>query len=123
MYSLNFPNMVSNVTTKLCSDHEATVQNLKLTLLSEKNTLFGDPDFGTLWRKLLYNQNNKIIRDIIVDDILTAIETFVPQLLVTRKDITITSDKYSVYISIKGTNLLDYQTDMYNIKLTGDEVE
>lgn len=123
MYSLNFPNMVSNVTTKLCSDHEATVQNLKLTLLSEKNTLFGDPDFGTLWRKLLYNQNNKIIRDIIVDDILTAIETFVPQLLVTRKDIIITSDKYSVYISIKGTNLLDYQTDMYNIKLTGDEVE
>lgn len=123
MYSLNFPNMVSNVTTKLCSDHEATVQNLKLTLLSEKNTLFGDPDFGTLWRKLLYNQNNKIIRDIIVDDILTAIETFVPQLLVTRKDITITSDKYSVYISIKGTNLLDYQTDMYNIKLTGEEVE
>lgn len=123
MYSLNFPNMVSNVTTKLCSDHEATVQNLKLTLLSEKNTLFGDPDFGTLWRKLLYNQNNKIIRDIIADDILTAIETFVPQLLVTRKDITITSDKYSVYISIKGTNLLDYQTDMYNIKLTGDEVE
>ena len=123
MYSLNFPNMVSNVTTKLCSDHEATVQNLKLTLLSEKNTLFGDPYFGTLWRKLLYNQNNKIIRDIIADDILTAIETFVPQLLVTRKDITITSDKYSVYISIKGTNLLDYQTDMYNIKLTGDEVE
>ena len=123
MYSLNFPNMVSNVTTKLCSDHEATVQNLKLTLLSEKNTLFGDPYFGTLWRKLLYDQNNKIIRDILVDDILTAIETFVPQLLVTRKDITITSDKYSVYISIKGTNLLDYQTDMYNIKLTGDEIE
>lgn len=123
MYSIKFPDMISNITTKICSDHEATVQNLKLTLLSEKDTLFGDPYFGTLWRKLLYNQNNKIIRDIIIDDILTAIETFVPQLLVTRKDITITSDNYSVYISIKGTNLLDYQTDMYNIKLTGDEIE
>ena len=46
-----------------------------------------------------------------------------PQLLVQRKDITITSDKYSIYISIKATNLLDYQIDLYNIKLTGDEVE
>lgn len=64
-----------------------------------------------------------IIRDIIIDDILTTIETFIPQLLVTRKDITVTSDKYNVYITIKGTNLLDYQLDTYNIKLTGDEVE
>lgn len=123
MYSINFPNMVSNVTTKLVSDHEATVQNLKLTLLSERNSLFGDPYFGTLWKRLLFDQNNVIIRDIIIDDILTTIETFVPQLLVTRKDITVTSDKYSVYITIKGTNLLDYQLDTYNIKLTGDEVE
>lgn len=48
MYSINFPEMVSNVTTKLVSDHEATIQNLKLTLLSERNSLFGDPYFGTL---------------------------------------------------------------------------
>ena len=39
MYSIKFPDMISNITTKICSDHEATVQNLKLTLLSEKDTL------------------------------------------------------------------------------------
>ena len=123
MYSIKFPDMVSSITSKLVSDHEATIQNLKLVLLSERNTLFGDPYFGTLWRKLLYNQNNLIIRDIIIDDILTCVETFIPQLLVTRKDIQIVSDKYNIYITIKGTNLLDYQNDTYNIKLTGDEVE
>jgi len=123
MYSINFPDMVSSVTTKLISDHDATVQNLKLVLLSDRGSLFGDPYFGTLWKRLLFDQNNVIIRDIIIDDILTTIETFIPQLLVTRKDITVTSDKYNVYITIKGTNLLDYQLDTYNIKLTGDEVE
>lgn len=123
MYSINFPNMVSSVTTNLISDHDATVQNLKLVLLSDRGSLFGDPYFGTLWKRLLFDQNNVIIRDILIDDMLTTIETFIPQLLVTRKDITVTSDKYNVYITIKGTNLLDYQLDTYNIKLTGDEVE
>lgn len=48
MYSIKFPDMVSSITSKLVSDHEATIQNLKLVLLSERNTLFGDPYFGTL---------------------------------------------------------------------------
>lgn len=48
MYSINFPDMVSSVTTKLISDHDATVQNLKLVLLSDRGSLFGDPYFGTL---------------------------------------------------------------------------
>ena len=115
--------MFSSKGTKLVSDHDATVQNLKLMLLSDRGSLFGDPYFGTLWKRLLFDQNNIIIRDIIIDDILTSIQTFMHQLLVQRKDITITSDKYSIYISIKATNLLDYQIDLYNIKLTGDEVE
>lgn len=123
MYSIAWPNMFSSKGTKLVSDHDATVQNLKLMLLSDRGSLFGDPYFGTLWKRLLFDQNNIIIRDIIIDDILTSIQTFMPQLLVQRKDITITSDKYSIYISIKATNLLDYQIDLYNIKLTGDEVE
>ena len=123
MYSIKFPDMVSGVVTNLVKDHEATAQNLKLMLLSDRDTLFGDPYFGTLWRKLLFNQNNEILRDIIIDDILTSIQTFMPQLLVNRKDITVNSDKYSISITIKATNLLDYNTDMYTIKLMEDELQ
>ena len=46
-----------------------------------------------------------------------------PQLLVKRDDITVNSDKYTVYITIKALNLLDYNTDMYTIKLMEDELE
>ena len=115
--------MFSGVTTFLVKDHEATAQNLKLMLLSDRGTLFGDPYFGTLWRKLIFDQNNEILRDIIIDDILTSIQTFMPQLLVKREDITVTSDRYSVSVAIKATNLLDYQTDMYSIKLMEDDLE
>ena len=46
-----------------------------------------------------------------------------PQLLTKREDIKVNSDKYSVNIDIKALNLLDYQTDMYSIKLMEDELE
>ena len=92
-------------------------------LLSDREALFGDPYVGTLWRKLLFDQNSEILRDIIIDDILTSIQTFMPQLLVKREDIEVNSDRYSVLINIKALNLLDYQTDMYSIKLMEDELE
>lgn len=123
MYSIKFPDMCAGVTTFLVKDHEATAQNLKLMLLSDRGTLFGDPYFGTLWRKLIFDQNNEILRDIIIDDILTSIQTFIPQLLVKREDISVISDRYSVSINIKAVNLLDYQTDMYSIKLMEDDLE
>lgn len=123
MYSIKFPDMFNSVTTNMVSDHEATAQNLKLMLLSDRGTLFGDPYFGTLWRKLLFDQNNAILRDLIIDDILTSIQMFMPQLLVKREDIKVISDRYTVNINIKATNLLDYNTDMYSIKLMEDEIE
>ena len=123
MYSIEFPDMVLGVSTNLVKDREATKQNLKLMLLSDRGSLFGDPYFGTLWRKLIFDQNNEILRDIIIDDILTSIETFMPQLLVKREDITVNSDRYSVTINIKALNLIDYETNMYSIKLMEDELE
>ena len=123
MYSIKFPDMLYSTSTKLVSDHEATKQNMKLVLLSDRGTLFGDPYFGSLWKKLLFEQNNEILRDIIIDDILITLQTFMPQLLVKREHIEVNSDRYSIYINIKATNLLDYQTDMYSIKLMEDELE
>ena len=75
MYSIKFPDMMLGVTTSLVQDKEASAQNLKLMLLSDRGNLFGDPYFGTLWRKLIFDQNNEILRDIIIDDILTSIQT------------------------------------------------
>ena len=123
MISFAWPNMVSNTSALMINDHEATASNLKLLLLSEKKSLFGDPYFGTSLRKLTFEQNNNIVRDLIIDDIYTAIITFMPQLMVNRKDIVVTSDRAKVFVNIKATNLLDYKTDLFNINLTeSDEV-
>lgn len=122
MYSIAFPKMVGSTTCQLYEGHKATVSNLKLMLLSDKYALLGDPYFGTNLKKLMFELNNQVLIDLVIDDIYLAIKTFIPQLIVKRDDIEVTSDNAKVNINIKGTNLLDYQTDMYNISLTQDEV-
>ena len=120
MYSIAFPDMVSNTNTKIISDHEATWSNLKLLLLSAKQTLFGDPYFGSNLKKLMFEQNIQIIKQkniLIIDDIYTTILSFMPQITLKRNDIEIISNRETVYIKIKCTNLLDYQVNTYTLNM------
>lgn len=117
MYSIAFPDMVSNTNTKIISDHDATWSNLKLLLLSAKQTLFGDPYFGSNLKKLMFEQNNQVLRDIVIDDIYTTILSFMPQITLKRNDIEIISNRETVYIKIKCTNLLDYQVNTYTLNM------
>lgn len=123
MNSIAFPVMFSNTKTNVVSDHEATAQNLKLLLYSERGGLFGDPYYGTIIKKLMFDQNDVILRDIVIDAIYTVIQQFMPQIKVKRKDITIVQNGTSLFVDIKATNMLDFQTDMYNVNLLNYEVD
>lgn len=118
MYSIAFPKMVSNTRTHLVQDRDATASNLKLLLAADKYSLFGDPYYGTNLKKLMFEQNNQILRDLVIDDIYTAIITFMPQIKVKREDISVVSTQAAVHANIKAINLIDYQINLYNINLT-----
>nr|DAU00316.1 MAG TPA: lysozyme [Bacteriophage sp.] len=47
-------------------------------LKSTKSSLFGDPYYGTNIKKLLFNQNDSVLVDILIDDIYVAILDFMP---------------------------------------------
>lgn len=117
MNSINFPEMFSRTTTNLVSDYYATLQNIQLLLWSEKGELFGDPYYGTGLKKYLYDQNDSVLQDILIDDIYTALCTFIPQITVTRKDIKLIADKGKLTLTIKAINKADFQTNLYNIVL------
>lgn len=120
MYSLAFPDMFSKdgVRTNLIEGHQATFSNLQLILYTTKKSLLGDPDFGSLLRAKLFEQNTPILQDLVIDDIYTTIITFMPQLVLKRSDIKVTSDGIDLYATIKCTNLIDYELDTYTINLT-----
>jgi hypothetical protein len=120
MYSIKFPDMLNSAGTNLVSDREATMSNLRLMLASWKNSLLGDPYFGTDIKRYIYEQNSVVLQDLIIDSIHLAIYEFMPQVYVTRDDIKISQKDDEVYVTIKCINTLDNQPDMYTIKLTED---
>lgn len=121
MNAVQFPNMISNNQTNIVYDYNATLQNLTTLILSSKKTLFGDPYFGTNIKKLIYDRNSAVLRDIVIDDIFTAITMFMPQIRVERRNITVESSGSSLYINIKAQNLLDYSFDDYTINMLNIE--
>lgn len=121
MNAIKFPDMLNNNKASIVEGIEATAQNLKYLLLSNKLTLLGDPYFGANLQKLLYENNNVVLRDLVVDEIYTAISTFMPQIRVLRKNINVDSDGNKIIVSIKAQNLLDFSFAEYSVVLTNVE--
>ena len=121
MRSIAFPKMFSNTYTNILGDYEATLNNLKMLLYSDKYSLLGDPYYGTNIKRMLFNQNGTLLKDLLIDDIYSAIVMFMPQIRVDRKNILILQDKTDVYVSIVATNITNYTTNLYEINLTNQQ--
>ena len=120
MYSIEFPKMFNSGSTRLVKDTSATLQNIKLLLETCKGELLGDPYFGSRIKRYIYEQNNIILRDIIIDDLLVCLQTFIPQIAVTRKDIILESTGVDIYATINCINKIDNEPNTFEIRLTTD---
>ena len=118
MHSFSFPNMLGSNTSSLIDDKSAVKSNMSLILSSEKGSLFGDPYFGSTIKQAIFEQPNSIIVDLLIDEIYSTIQTYVPQVFLTRRDITIESDHTNLYAVIKYTYIPDNSSDLYTINLT-----
>lgn len=115
--SLSFPDLFTTGGTKIIYDKDATKQNLKSLLLSTKQSLLGDPNYGTNLKKLIFEQNNSILRDIVIDDIYTTIQVFMPQIVVNRNDIELISERNTLIVNVKAKNMLDYTFENISLAL------
>nr|DAI08134.1 MAG TPA: secretion system protein [Caudoviricetes sp.] len=121
MYSFGFPDMVSSASSNLVENHGATKSNLMLLLASWKKSLFGDPYFGTNIKRMIYDQGDEILKDLVIDDIYTSIAIFMPQIFLRRSDIDVYIEKDEVFCTISCINKLDSVNDLFTIQLTNDE--
>ena len=121
MYSFGFPEMLMSNTSKLLSDKDAVRSNVLLVLNSERNTLFGDPYFGTALKQAFFEQSNSLIVDLLIDEIYTTLITFIPQIYIERKNIVIYSDGTDLFAEISYIYVIDSTSDLYVINLTNIE--
>ena len=87
-----------------------------------RGELFGDPYFGLMLKKLMFDQNSYILKDTIIDMIYTQLAIFIPQIKVRRQDIDIVQDreKGKLYCNFSGINQIDYQHNTFNLVLLED---
>lgn len=121
MNSISFPKMFNSNSTNTVSDLDATKQNTILLLNCEKGELFGDPYFGIRLKKYIFEQNDVILKDIIIDEIYTQLALFLPQLTVKRNDIKIIQDRAKLICRFKAINQVDFTTDTYNLVLYDED--
>ena len=126
MRSIKFPKMFNTNSTRVwkSSEHlQATKQNTKLVLSCERGELIGDPYFGLLLRHFMFNQNNYVLRDQLIDMIYTQLAVFIPQVKVERKDISVYQDreKAKLYCKFKGINQIDYSLNTYSLVLLSED--
>ena len=122
MRSIKFPKMFNTNSTRVWKSSnykEATTQNTKLLLNCERGELIGDPYFGLLLKHFMFDPNNYVLRDQIIDMIYTQLAVFIPQVHVERKDINVFQDreKAKLYCEFTGVNQIDYQINTYQLVL------
>lgn len=118
MYSFGFPKMLNSTTANLYEDKFAIRSNIVLLLSSERDTLFGDPYFGSQLKKYIFEQSNSIVVDLLIDQLYTTIQTFMPQVRITRRDITVYVSGNGLYADIKYYYAIDNTSDLFTILLT-----
>ena len=125
MRTIKFPKMFNTNSTNVWKTNEykqATLQSTGLLLQCERGELFGDPYFGVMLKHYLFNQNNYILKDQLIDVIYTQLAIFIPQLKINRNEIDIVQDKEKgkVYCTFQGLSQIDYTLDMYTLVLLND---
>ena len=114
--------MLSESNANLIKDREAVDQNLINFLNCTKRELFGDPYFGCNMKKLLFEQQNTMIKDLFIDELYTAIITFIPQITLSRNDILIYVEDDNIFTDINYIYLEDNTANLLQINLTADDI-
>lgn len=122
MRSYQWPQMFNTNSSRIWKEDEhldATKQNAILLLHCVRGELFGDPYFGLMLKHYLFNQNNYVLRDQIIDVIYTQLAVFMPQVKVKRENIEIIQDKEKgkLYCNFHGISQIDYQVETFNLVL------
>lgn len=126
MKSIQFPNMLSSSSTNVTRTNlQSTMQNLLALIGSERGELTGDPQYGIAIKRYVFEQNSFILRDIIIDELYTQISTFIPQVIINRKDIEIRQNgngrRARLEATIKVINRLDFTTNTFDLVLFNNE--
>lgn len=117
MNTISFPKIFNGNSTAVKYGDDATKQSIQLLVSCECGELFGDPNFGIHLKRYFFEQNNVILKDILIDEIYTKIVDYCPQIYLERKDITMFISGNKLVANIVYKNQETFITNMFSLVL------
>lgn len=117
MNIVGFPKIFNGNSTVIKYGKEATRQSIRLLVSSESGEFFGDPEFGVRLKRYFFEQNNTILKDILIDEIYTKIAAYCPQVYLERKNIKVFANGSKLVANITYRDQETFVTDMFSLVL------
>lgn len=117
MNTIGFPKIFNGNSTVVKYGNEATKQSIRLLVSCESGEFFGDPEFGIRLKRYFFEQNNTILKDILIDELYTKIVAYCPQIYIERKNITIFAKGSKLVANIIYKDQETFVTDMFSLVL------
>ena len=117
MNTISFPKIFNGNSTIVKYGDEATKQSIRLLVSCESGEFFGDPDFGVRLKRYFFEQNNTILKDILIDELYTKIVAYCPQIYLERKNIVVFASGSKLLANVTYRNQETFTTDMFSLVL------
>ena len=122
MYSIAFPNIFNGSTIRLYKDETAAKSNLRNLLGSNKGGLFGDSDFGTALKQIMWDQAHPdVAKELIRDEVYEAILSYMPQTTIDRDTIGVEIEDNVVKVTIRAYNDMGIYSNLLEISLLNND--
>jgi len=115
--TIGFPKIFNGNSTIIKSGQEATKQSIRLLVSCESGEFFGDPDFGVRLKRYFFEQNNNILKDILIDELYTKIVAYCPHIYLERKNIVVFASGSKLVANITYRDQETFITDMFSLVL------
>lgn len=109
--TFNFPDMLGAKTSNIITDfNSATILNIINLLSSEQGEFIYDPFYGLALKRKLFDPNDTVMVNNLIDDIVLQINTFIPQVSINRNDIVIDqTTRGKTYLRLKFMSKVTYE--------------
>jgi uncharacterized protein len=97
---------------------DAVKTEIVLLLLTKKGERWYAPEYGTNLRRFLFDMNDQITEDLIINDIKTSVAKFLPRITISSINVEPTKNNTQLIITIKFTYGQGYFAEEDEVKVT-----
>lgn len=121
--TFSFPQIINRTSKKIemSSNTQSINECLGILLRTIPGEMLGDPDWGCNLIERIFMFNGVVVKPLIVEDILNAIEAYEPRITVYESDIDIVQTDRSVQIYLNYTIKETGEVNEFNMEVTSDD--